>query len=134
MYLELKQPITRAGGEPLNKLRINVDYQKGGVNYFSGDYNEGGVYVYIQPCTYNNGIVGTVITGKQHLDGYKILLKELNRKSQKQIDLMAEKVLPYAQQIADLYSDGRHQDIYNLVKSIVWVLKNIYAVSTKATA
>ena len=119
MYLELKQPITRAGGEPLNKLRVNVDYQKGGVNYFSGDYNESGVYIYIQPCTYNNGIIGTVITGKQHLDGYKILLKELNRKSQKQIDLMAEKVLPYAQQIADLYSDGRHQDIYNLVKSIV---------------
>ena len=119
MYLELKQPITRAGGEPLNKLRINVDYQKGGMNYFSGDYSESGVYIYIQPCTYNNGIVGTVITGKQHLDGYKILLKELNRKSQKQIDLMAEKVLPYAQQIADLYSDGRHQDIYNLVKSIV---------------
>lgn len=29
MYLELKQPITRAGGEPLNKLRVNVDYQKG---------------------------------------------------------------------------------------------------------
>ena len=134
MYLELKQPITRAGGEPLNKLRINVDYQKGGVNYFSGDYSESGVYIYIQPCTYNNGIIGTVITGKQHLDGYKILLKELNRKSQKQIDLMAENVLPYAQHIADLYSDGRHQDIYNLVKSIVWVLKNIYAVSTKATA
>lgn len=119
MYLELKQPITRAGGEPLNKLRLNVDYQKGGVNYFSGDYSGSGVYIYIQPCTYNNGIIGTVITGKQHLDGYKILLKELNRKSQKQIDLMAEKVLPYAQQIADLYSDGRHQDIYNLVKSIV---------------
>ena len=119
IYLNLKTPISKGNGEFLNKLRINVDYQKGCVNYFSGDYSESGVYIYIQPCTYNNGIIGTAITGKQHLDGYKILLKELNRKSQKQIDLMAEKVMPYAGVIADLYSECKHRDIYNLIKSIV---------------
>ena len=116
--LELKTPVVTTN-QVLNKLRIVVDYQKGGVNLFNGDYNNGGVYAYITPCSYSNGIVGQVITGKTHYDGYKILLKGLNRKSQKQIDLMAEKVLPYGQQIADLYSDAKHQEIYNLIMSIV---------------
>jgi hypothetical protein len=119
IYVDLKTPVNTGSGKILNKLRINVDHQKGGINYFSGEYSETGVYVYIQPCTNENGIVGTVITGKQHYDGYKILLKELGRKSQKQIDLMAAKVMPYAQQIADLYSDARHKDIYDLVKTAV---------------
>jgi len=118
-YVDLKTPIISGGGSTLNKLRISVDYQKGGMNYFTGDYEENGVFVYIQPCSYNNGIIGTTITGKRQTDGYKILLKEIGRKSQKQIDLMAEKVMPYAQQIADLYSDMRHKDIYDLVKSAI---------------
>ena len=118
IYLNLSKPITTSS-QLLNKLRIEVDYQKGGMNFFDGSINESGVYVYVTPCSYENGIVGQVISGNRHSDGYKILLKEIGRRSQKQIDLMAEKVLPYAQQIADLYSDGRHQDIYNLVKSIV---------------
>lgn len=116
--LELKTPVVTTN-QVLNKLRIVVDYQKGGVNWFSGNYHDGGVYVYITPCSYKDGIIGQVITGKTHCDGYKILLKGLNRKSQKQIDLMAEKVLPYGQQIADLYSDAGHQEIYNLIMSIV---------------
>lgn len=118
IYVELKTPVNVGNNKQLNKLRINVDYQKDHINYFNGDIEEGGVYVYITPCTYENGCVGTVITGKQHNDGYKILVKEIGRKSQKQINLVSEKVFPYAQQIADLYSDARHQDIYNLIKSI----------------
>lgn len=119
IYLNLKTPISKGNGEFLNKLRINVDYQKGGINYFNGEMCESGVYAYITPCTYENGIVGQVITGDQHKNGYKIMLKQINRKSQKQIDLMAEKVMPYAGVIADLYSEGKHRDIYNLIKSIV---------------
>ena len=122
VFINLKKPIDTKS-QVLDKLRINVDYQKGGINYFSGNINEGGVYVYITPCTHEIGVTGfavtgTVITGNQHKDSYKILLKELGRKSQKQIDLAADKVLPYAQQIADLYSDGKHQDVFKLIKSI----------------
>lgn len=117
VFVDLKKPIKTASSE-LNKLRVMVDYQKGGVNYFTGDICESGVYVYIIPCGLTNGVVTQTITGKQHNDGYKILIKQISRNSQKQIDLAAEKVLPYAQQIADLYSDGRHEDVFKLIKSI----------------
>lgn len=119
IYLNLKTPISKGDGEFLNKLKITIDYQKGGINYIHGEICESGVYVYITPCTYENGIVGRVFTGDQHKDGYKIMLKQINRNSQKQIDLMAEKVMPYAGVIASLYSDGKHRGIYNLIKSIV---------------
>lgn len=119
IYVELNNPINSGGGSILNELRIKVDYQKGGVNYFSGNYSDSGVYVFLTPVCRGNGFESFVITGSQHTSGYKILLKQINRKSQKQIELAAAKVLPYAQQIADLYSDMKHQDVYNLIKSII---------------
>jgi len=119
IYVALKTPIVRGGHlDTLDELRINVDYQKGGCNWFTGDMESNGVYVYLTPTHRNNGCVSQTIDGNMHNSGYKILVKELGRKSQKQIDLAAEKVMPYAQQIADLYSDRKHQDVYNLIKSI----------------
>jgi hypothetical protein len=95
-----------------------VDYEKGGMNYFSGNVYESGVKVYLTPCTVTNGVVTCTILGAQHVCGYKIMLKQINRKSQKQIDIMADKILPYAQQIADLYSDAKHQEIVKLITDI----------------
>lgn len=118
VYVGLKTPINTGGGSIRNELKIKVDYQKGGVNYFSGNYSDSGVYVYITPVSRGNGFEGFSITGNQHIDGYKVLMKQINRKSQKQIELVAANVMPYAQQIADLYSDGKHQEVYSLLMSI----------------
>lgn len=118
VFVDLKTPIAQAGGGELKQLRIMVDYEKGGMNYFSGNVYESGVKVYLTPCTVTNGIITQTIMGEQHVCGYKIMLKQINRKSQKQIDIMAEKILPYAQQIADLYSDAKHQEIVKLITDI----------------
>ena len=119
VLVELKTPIVSGGGSELKSLRVMVDYEKGGTNYFSGNIYESGVKVYLTPCTVTNVIVTQTIRGAQHGCGYKVMLKPINRKSQKQIDIMAEKVLPYAQQIADLYSAARHQDIIKLINDII---------------
>jgi hypothetical protein len=119
VFVDLKTPIVSGGGSELKQLRVMVDYEKGGMNYFSGNIYESGVKVYLTPCTLTNGIVTQTILGAQHVCGYKVMLKAINRKSQKQIDIMADKILPYAQQIADLYSDGRHQDVVKLINDII---------------
>jgi hypothetical protein len=119
-YPTLKTPIPSGRKEePLNKLKVEIDYSKSGVSYLTGDYYEGGVYAYLTPCRHENGVTGTFWDGKTHTMGYKILLKQMGRKSQKQIDIMADKILPYAQQIADLYSDGRHHDVVKLINDII---------------
>jgi hypothetical protein len=50
--------------------------------------------------------------------GYKIKLKEMGRKSQKQIDLAASLIIPYAQQIADYYSKGEHEAVYKFIMKL----------------
>lgn len=118
-YKALIAPIIRPNGEPLDNLRINIDYQKGGINYFTGNYCDSGVYVYFTPCIVGNGFISTTISGNTHIDGYKILLKPIGRKSQKQIEIMAGKILPHAQEIARMYSEAKHSEIYDYVKMLV---------------
>ena len=117
VFVDLKTPIVYGGGSELKQLRIMVDYEKGGMNYFSGNVYESGVKVYLTPCTVTNGIVTQTIMGEQHVCGYKIMLKQINRKSQKQIDIAAERIMPFAQEIADNYSEGNHKQVYSLIKA-----------------
>ncbi len=117
-YPILKTPIPSGRKEePLNKLKVEIDYSKSGVSYLTGDYYEGGVYVYLTPCRHENGVTSTFWDGKTHTMGYKILLKQMGRKSQKQIDIAAERIIPLAQEIADKYSDGDHKQVYSLIKA-----------------
>ena len=116
-YPILKTPI-KGGRSLLDKLKIEVDYQKGGFNMLSGEYSDSGVYVYLTPCTHENGVTGTFINGDTHTMGYKIKLKEMGRKSQKQIDLAATLIIPYAQQIADYYSNGQHEAVYKFIMKL----------------
>lgn len=119
-YEKLNRPIQRSSGsEPLDELKVKVDYQKGGYNYFSGNIEANAIYVYITPVHRGDMFTSCTMLGDRHSCGYKIKLKELNRKSQKQIDLMAEKVIPHAKEIADLYSDYKHGEIFNLIMELI---------------
>lgn len=118
-YPTLARPIQPKGRtEPLNKLKIEIDYAHGGCSFLTGENYESGVYVYLTPCTHENGITGTFWDGNTHTMGYKILLKEMGRKSQKQINLAADLIIPYAQQIANYYSDGNHSAVYNFIMKV----------------
>lgn len=119
-YEKLNKPIQRgSGSEPLDELKVNVDYHKGGYNYFSGDMEANAIYVYITPIHRGDMFTTYTLLGDHHSCGYKIKLKELSRKSQKQIDLMAEKVIPHSKEIAELYSDGKHCEIFNLIMELI---------------
>jgi len=134
IYVSLKTPIAHVGNN-YDELRINVDYQKGGINYFSGNIEDSGVFVYLTPVHRDGISVGQTICGDQHVSGYKILCKPLNRKSQKQINLVAEKVLKHASEIADLYSDRKHQEVFNLIKTLtegLWAQESIIAAYIRA--
>ena len=117
-YVKLSKPIVRNGLDTLDELRIRIDHQKPSFNYFYGGSDKGGVYVYLTPVHRENGIVSQTIDGNTHNSGYKILIKELGRKSQKQINLVAEAVFPKAEQIADYYSERQHQAVLNLLREL----------------
>lgn len=118
IYVRMKKPIVRPQLDTLDELRVRVDYQKGGYNYYTGNVESNGVYVYLTPVHRTNWSVGSTIDGNMHNSGYKVLIKELGRKSQKQINLVAEAVFPKAEQIADYYSEQQHQAVLGLLKEL----------------
>jgi hypothetical protein len=116
-YVKLSKPIVRNGLDTLDELSIRIDHQKPSFNYFYGGYDKGGVYVYLTPVHRENGFVSQTIDGNTHNMGYKILIKELGRKSQKQIDIAVERIMPFAETIGEVYGEGNHQQVYNLIKN-----------------
>ena len=100
-----------------NELSIEVFYSLGGMNYFSGNVSRRGVYLLLKPVGRSgNGFEESMLMGGQRECGYKILLEELPRKSQKVIDKQFTKVEPLTKQIANLYFEDKTDEIVQLVK------------------
>lgn len=108
-------PVEIAGGSPLNELKITVDYDKGGYNYWHGGVNRRGIYVYFTPVRRGGYCESCVITGNRNTSGFKIFLKELGRRSAKQEEIYFKKLEPYFEKIGELWNENNHSGIYNLV-------------------
>lgn len=109
-------PINRVGGEALDELKIRVRYDKGG---YCG---KRGVYAYITPVhreDRGNGFVSETCTllGDTHESGFKMLLRELGRKSQKVEDEIASKIEAKADEIATLWNEQKHTEVANIIKA-----------------
>jgi hypothetical protein len=109
-------PINRVGGEALDELKISVRYDKG--DY----YDKRGVYVYIRPVHREgrgNGFVSETCTllGDTHESGFRMLLRELGRKSQKVEDEIAAKIDAKADEIATLWDEQKHTEVANILRT-----------------
>lgn len=80
-YLKLKP---NSDGE--THLRVSMDYDLGGINYFNGKMNERGYYLYCIPCALSDSeFKGRTYTSVKTCVGksLKKLLKKVTRKSKK---------------------------------------------------
>lgn len=59
-------------------IEVEVAYNKGGTNYFTGRYERRGYYLHVQPIERRGGMVSF-----DAYSGFKDLLKEVGRKSDK---------------------------------------------------
>ena len=83
-----KEKYIKAFGKECNALNIQVAYEEGGYNWYNGQFNRRGIYVRVSPCEVNPSSYGRSI--KYQLgQGAKVLVKELGRFSQKQLDSVA---------------------------------------------
>ena len=108
-------PIDRIGGEALDELKIRVRYDKGGYN------SRRGVYAYITPVhreKLNESMVSETCTllGATHESGFRMLLCELGRKSQKVENEIAAKIEAKADEIANLWNERKHDEVANLIR------------------
>ena len=117
IYTKFQNPIQRAGSDSLDELKITVSYEKGGFNYWNGQEDKRGIYAYFKPIYRYNGIESCILLGDQRESGFKVFIKSLARKSQKQIDNVFSAIMPEAKHFTDLYELGAYQQIVNEIFS-----------------
>ena len=81
---KLRLPVQNAT-EDATHVEVDVYYQKGGPNYWTGYTDEGGIYVSAHPVAVEEGLVRTVLgTGLKHL------LRQSDRLSRKRLADVAD--------------------------------------------
>lgn len=105
----------------LNELRVSVDYQKGGMNYFNGSFEQGGVYVYLTPTERTQYGFRAIISGNKREMGFKILVRPLGRKSQKAIEEVFNKINQneLLEKVTNYFEQERYSDIVRIIKGTV---------------
>lgn len=67
-------------------LKVQVDYEKGGMNYFSGQESRRGYYLYVYPVQLETVDGRIIVESFTMFRGGKKLLLEVTRQSQKAYD------------------------------------------------
>ena len=117
-FAKLANPVNVVGEDKLNELKVSIDYQKGGTNYFNGRTENGGIYVYFTPVHREGYCCKSVMMGNRLESGFKYLVKPLKRKSQKQIDLVEMQIEPLVKDFANLWGEENYeQAIINKIQT-----------------
>lgn len=86
-YISLKQII----GKEYNELKVSVSYQKPQINYFNGDNEKGGLYVYIKPIKRTCGMFSfTMLSASTLENGFKVRAFEMSRNNRKKVERFGE--------------------------------------------
>ena len=69
-----------------NELEISIDYQKAQTNLFNGNFESGGLYVYIKPIKREREVVSCTLLGSSTLvNGFKVKAIEMSRNNRKKV-------------------------------------------------
>jgi hypothetical protein len=71
----------KVAGEQATHFRLSVDYEKGGINYFTYKTDPRGSFVYVSPVIREEGIERSALTGDG--SGFKYLLRPASRLNRK---------------------------------------------------
>jgi hypothetical protein len=103
-------------------VQIEVDYELGGSNMFSGGFSARGIYVYVRPMTLEDGCRRYTLLGNALESGRKFFVLPLARKNDKKITQVAEYIDPIAAQVAALWKTD-HNTAVAAMKSAVEAAK-----------
>lgn len=115
-YISLKQII----GKEYNELKVSVSYQKPQINYFNGDSEKGGMYVYIQPIKRACGIVScTMLSASTLENGFKVRAFEMSRNNRKKVERFGELFTSdVLEQIRENYESQKFHKVVEIIQEI----------------
>lgn len=115
-YISLKQII----GKGYNELKVSVSYQKPQINYFNGDSEKGGIYVYIKPIKRTCGIVScTMLSASTLENGFKVRAFEMSRNNRKKVERFGELFTSdVLEQIRENYESQKFHKVAEIIQEI----------------
>ena len=128
--IELANPIVVNGNPKLTHIRLEVDHDKGGVSWGTGEMHKTGIKVNVTPIevsyTEYNGVqyklIGQTFDGKTEHQGFFVFCVPCGRKSPKKMEKVAEAVFPIADKIVENFLSGEYSTCADLIVSVT---KNI---------
>lgn len=88
--LPLKRPVVRGEASGVcghTHLNVRLDYSKGGRNYYTGQDDPRGVWLYVSPVEKGDGFTRQIM-GK----GSRFLIEEMQRKNPKRVEKLGDQL------------------------------------------
>lgn len=108
-YRALVDGLDEAG----RSVSVEVAYQLGGMNYFTGNHDSRGVFLSLRHMTVKDGMQSFILG-----EGVKFLVWSQLRKSQKQTDKVAAALDQYVPEIAAAFQAGNNNRILELLANV----------------
>lgn len=113
---EILVPIEPIG--KINNLRIYVSHCKGGFNVFHGTQEERGVFVFLIPVEYVNGIYSQMICQDPLHSGFKVLAKPTGRRNAKAEEKVWNAIKGHTDEIAKMFRASKFTEVCDLIVSL----------------
>jgi hypothetical protein len=112
-YLQIPEDRTvKVAGDRATHFKVSVDYDKGGVNYFTYKTSPRGYYLYVTPVVREDGFERSVLLGESA--GFKVLLKETTRLHRPTLLKVVNTVLAQTDALLPLLLDANREGILAL--------------------
>lgn len=100
-----------------NFIKVEISYQKGGMNVWTGNVDGRGLWMYIIPVEKRGLMEGFHITG-QSRDGIRFPIKALGRKNDKAHASIWEKMESKLEEIARLFESEQYSSAVDLAMTL----------------
>lgn len=109
--------VTPIGKNKYNVLEVSADYQKEQTNYFNGEHERGGLYVYIKPIKCERGVTScTMLSASTLENGFKVFCHGMNRNNRKKIMRFGELITDNA---LESIRENYEKQAFNTVREII---------------
>lgn len=94
-------------------IKVELNYQE--ENWYQSPR---GIYLHVQPMTLTHYKDGWLTEGWTHGTGIKLLIKQLNRKSDKLLNSIGKQLYPELDRIAQLFQEKKSEEIQALISKL----------------
>lgn len=108
-------PIKITNDRYINTIRLEVEYDKGGVALITNEKHERGIICRIKPIEKKDGFTYMLYDGNLDHQGFYVFCEHCQRKAPKRMKEIADKIFNHSDQIAKLFVDKNYQEIANII-------------------